>query len=132
MVGRTWSDIGFESFSLGIFFIIGIKLEIHGAVETQSNTRGFVKSKYAALLQALFTSPSSTLIHEGYHLMGCPHMLWKDECYKIILEAKNKNRTNTRNDKIFAVKATSDKQEFYSYEQVNYFWGSNKDFIGDK
>ncbi len=131
MVGRTWGDIGFEIFSLGIFVGIGVKLEVHGAVEAQSNTRGFVKSKYAALLQILFTSPSSTLIHEGYHLMGCPHNLWKDECYKIILDAKKKNLTNTRSDKIFSVRSLYNKEEFYSSEQVNYFWGSEKEFLED-
>jgi hypothetical protein len=116
MVGRTWGDIAYEIVTLGIFFGVGIKLEIHGAVESYTNTRGFVKSKYAALLQLLFTSPSSTLVHEGYHLMGCPHMLWKDECYKIILDAKKKNIKNTRADKIFSVRSTGDKQEFYSSE----------------
>lgn len=131
MVGRTWGDIAYEIFTLGIFFGVGVKLEIHGAVESYTNTRGFVKAKYAALLQLLFTSPSSTLVHEGYHLMGCPHMLWKDECYKIILEAKNKNRKNTRPDKIFSVRSTGDKQEYYSSEQVNYFWTSEKEFVGD-
>ncbi len=131
MVGRTWGDMVYEIVTLGIFFGVGIKLEIHGAVESYTNTRGFVKSKYVALLQLLFTSPSSTLVHEGYHLMGCPHMLWKDECYKIILEAKNKNRKNNRTDKIFSVRAIGDKQDFYSSEQVNYFWNSNVDFVGD-
>jgi hypothetical protein len=131
MVGRTWGDIGYEILTLGIFFGVGVKLEIHGAVESHTNTRGFVKSKYAALLQFLFTSPSSTLVHEGYHLMGCPHNLWKDECYQIILEAKNKNRNNTRPDKIFSVRSTSDKREYYSSEQVNYFWNSTTEIEGD-
>jgi hypothetical protein len=132
MVGRTWGDIGFEIFSLGLFYGIGIKFEIHGAVESQSNTRGFVKSKYVSLLQILFTSPSSTLIHEGYHLLGCPHMLFKDECYKIILEAKNNNIKNTREDKIFNVRSTGRKWDFYASEQVNNFWGSSRDFLDSK
>ncbi len=131
MIGRTWGDIGFEVFSLGVFAIVGVKLEIHGAVEASSNTRGIVKSKYTSLLQLLFTSPSSTLIHEGYHLLGCPHMLFKDECYKIILETKTKNLINKRKDKIFYVRSTRNKEEFYSSEQVNFFWGSKKDFKGD-
>ncbi len=131
MVGRTWGDMLYEFITLGIFYKVGIKLEIHGAVESYTNTRGFVKSKYAALLQLLFTSPSSTLVHEGYHLMGCPHMLWKDECYKIILDAKNSNRKNTRTDKIFSVRSTGDKREYYSSEQVNFFWSSGNEFTGD-
>lgn len=131
LIGRTWGDIGFEIFSLGIFAFSGIKLEIHGAVESASNTRGVVKAKYASLLQLLFTSPSSTLIHEGYHLMGCPHMLFKDECYKIILNAKNRNKENKKIDKIFSVRSTRTDTEFYSSEQVNYFWGSKKNFDED-
>ena len=114
--------------SLGIFYGIGLKLEVHGAVESISNTRGFVKSKYTSLLQILFTSPSSTMIHEGYHLLGCPHMLFKDECYKIILDAKNKNFANTKEDKIFAVRSLYNKENLYSSEQVNSAWGSDKDF----
>lgn len=131
MVGRTWGDIAYEVMTLGIFYGVGIKLEIHGAVESYTNTRGFVKSKYAALLQLLFTSPSSTLIHEGYHLMGCPHMFWKNECYKIILDAKNRNRKNNKTDKLFSIQSTGNKQEYYSTEQVNYFWGSDTDFAAD-
>lgn len=127
MVGRTWGDIAYEVLTLGIFYGIGVKLEVHGVVETYTNTRGVIKAKYVALLQFLFTSPSSTIVHEGYHLMGCPHMLWKDDCYKIIQEAKQNNLKNTRPDKIFSVQSTGNKSNFYSSEQVNYFWSSNKE-----
>lgn len=131
MVGRTWGDILYEIVSLGIFYGVGLKFEVHGIVESYTNTRGVVKSKYVSLLQILFTSPSSTLIHEGYHLMGCPHMLLKDDCYRIIQSAKKNNIKNTRSDKIFSVRSTGSKNEFYSSEQVNYFFSSDKELVGD-
>jgi len=87
--GRTWKDMLYEFFTLGLFAGIGIKLEIHGAVETHTNTRGYVKAKYISTLQLLFTSPKSTLVHEGYHLLGCGHQLFMESCYESILKTKS-------------------------------------------
>jgi hypothetical protein len=82
--GRTWGDIVFEFLTLGIFAGIGLKLEVQGAVETHTNTRGYIKAKYISTLQLLFTSPKSTLVHEGYHLLGCGHQLFMKSCYEQI------------------------------------------------
>ncbi|XDD45097.1 hypothetical protein AB3N60_10250 [Leptospira sp. WS39.C2] len=86
--GRTWGDIVFEVFTLGIFAGIGLKLEVQGAVEARTNTKGYIKAKYISTIQLLFTSPKSTLIHEGYHLLGCGHQLFMEECYERIRDVK--------------------------------------------
>ncbi|MGJ4733879.1 hypothetical protein [Leptospira levettii] len=86
--GRTWGDIVFEIVTLGIFVGVGLKLELQGAVEGNSNTRGYIKAKYISTIQLLFTSPNSTLVHEGYHLLGCGHQLFMKECYERIRDVK--------------------------------------------
>lgn len=86
--GRTWGDITFEVLTLGLFVGVGLKLEVQGAVEGQTNTRGYIKAKYISTIQILFTSPKSTLIHEGYHLLGCGHQLFMKECYEKIRDVK--------------------------------------------
>jgi hypothetical protein len=94
--GRNWKDLVFEFFTLGLFAGSGLKLEVQGAVETHTNTRGYIKGKYISTLQVLFTSPKSTLVHEGYHLLGCGHQLFMDDCYKQIArlkELKSKEET---------------------------------------
>ncbi len=87
--GRQWKDLLYEFFTLGIFAGIGIKLEMQGAVETHTNTRGYIKAKYISTLQLLFTSPKSTLVHEGYHLLGCGHQLFMHACYEDIQKLKS-------------------------------------------
>jgi hypothetical protein len=129
LVGREGSDIAFESLMIGLFLATGLKLEIQGAVETYSNTRGYIKAKYISLLQLLFDSPESTLIHEGYHLLGCPHALWKDECYQIIQSAKKRNLQNESSNKIFSVKSLSgsNPKTWETREDVDKFLGSKKE-----
>lgn len=87
--GRQWKDLIYEFFTLGIFAGIGIKVEMQGAIETHTNTRGYIKAKYISTLQLLFTSPKSTLVHEGYHLLGCGHQLFMQACYEDILKLKS-------------------------------------------
>lgn len=86
--GRTWGDILFEVLTLGIFAGVGVKLEVQGAVEAKTNTKGYIKAKYISTIQLLFTSPKSTLIHEGYHMLGCGHQLFMKECYERIRDVK--------------------------------------------
>ncbi len=87
--GRTNGDLVFEFFTLGLFVGTGLKLEVQGAVESRTQTRGYIKAKYISLLQVLFTSPKSTLVHEGYHLLGCGHQLFMDDCYEKIRDVKS-------------------------------------------
>lgn len=108
--GRTWGDIGFEVLTLGIFVGVGLKLEVQGAVEGQTNTRGYIKAKYISTIQFLFTSPKSTLIHEGYHLLGCGHQLFMKECYEKIRDVKLLLTDPNRDPNFFPVITTTGKK----------------------
>ncbi|TGL02284.1 hypothetical protein EHQ43_18160 [Leptospira bouyouniensis] len=108
--GRTWGDIVFEIFTLGIFAGIGLKLEVQGAVEARTNTKGYIKAKYISTIQLIFTSPKSTLIHEGYHLLGCGHQLFMKECYDRIRDVKLLITDPERDPNFFPVINTSGKK----------------------
>ncbi|MCT8332149.1 hypothetical protein NUH30_00545 [Leptospira sp. 85282-16] len=108
--GRTWGDISFEILTLGIFVGVGLKLEVQGAVEGHTNTRGYIKAKYISTIQMLFTSPNSTLIHEGYHLLGCGHQLFMEECYKRIRDVKLLLTDPNRDPHFFPVITTNGKK----------------------
>ncbi|HMV77982.1 MAG TPA: hypothetical protein PL048_07360 [Leptospiraceae bacterium] len=122
--GRTAGDMLFEILTLGIFYGIGLKLEIQGAVETATHTRGYIKAKYISLLQLLFTSPESTLVHEGYHLLGCGHQLFMEDCYSQIYRTKKlKERPET--EKNFFPSYTTKGNEFKSRKSVNEYLGND-------
>ncbi|GBF41304.1 lipoprotein [Leptospira ellinghausenii] len=108
--GRTWGDIVFEIVTLGIFVGVGLKLELQGAVEGNTNTRGYIKAKYISTIQLLFTSPNSTLVHEGYHLLGCGHQLFMKECYEKIRDVKLLLADPERDPNFFPVINTSGKK----------------------
>lgn len=118
LVGRTWGDILFEFFAIAFYVTIGLKAETHGAVEGYTNTRGYVKAKYVGLLQLITTSPKSTLIHEGYHMLGCPHALTMTECYDKIKQAKDLNGN------IFPVVTIGSEIPYTNSNNVNRVFGS--------
>ncbi|TGM60816.1 hypothetical protein [Leptospira vanthielii] len=122
--GRTWGDITFEVLTLGLFVGVGLKLEVQGAVEGQTNTRGYIKAKYISTIQILFTSPKSTLIHEGYHLLGCGHQLFMKECYEKIRNVKLLLTDQSRDPNFFPVITTTGKKILTREETLIYF---NKD-----
>lgn len=122
--GRNASDILFEVFTLGLFAVIGIKLEIQGAVETATHTRGYIKAKYISLLQLMFTSPESTLVHEGYHLLGCGHQLFMEDCYSQIYRTK-KLTEKPETEKNFFPSYTTKGTEFKSRKSVNAYIGTD-------
>lgn len=116
--GRTGGDIAFEIITLGIFAISGLKLEVQGAVEVGTQTRGYIKAKYISLLQLLFTSPASTLIHEGYHLLGCGHQLFMDDCYMQIKKSKDLLSDKDTEKDFFPI-ITVNGNKFQRREDVN-------------
>ncbi len=124
--GRQWKDILYEFFTLGIFAGIGIKLEMQGAVETNTNTRGYIKAKYISTLQILFTSPKSTLVHEGYHLLGCGHQLFMQECYEDIQKVKSAAKY-TQGDQNFFPSKTKSGNVFKNRFQVNQVFGMSSE-----
>ncbi|MCG9873509.1 MAG: hypothetical protein MH321_01840 [Leptospiraceae bacterium] len=116
--GRNWKDLIYEGFTLGIFAGIGLKFEIQGAVETRTNTRGYIKAKYISTLQLLFTSPKSTLVHEGYHLLGCGHQLFMEECYKAIQNVKQLSNQENIEPNFFPT-ISGEGKKFTNRSQVN-------------
>ncbi|MCB1192743.1 MAG: hypothetical protein H7A23_24395 [Leptospiraceae bacterium] len=118
LVGRSLGDIIFEFFAIAFYVTVGVKAEVNGAVEGQTNTRGYVKAKYVGLLQLLMTSPKSTLVHEGYHLLGCPHAFTMTECYDKIKQAKELSGD------IFPVVTIGTKIPYTSSNTVNQQFGS--------
>ena len=118
--GRTWKDIAFEFFTLGLFVGVGLKVEVQGAVESSTSTRGYIKAKYISTLQLLFTSPKSTLVHEGYHLLGCGHQLFMEDCYRKIRATKLLSEDpNLEVD--FFPSSTYSGDQFINREQVDQF-----------
>lgn len=68
-------------------------MEILGAVDTPTHTRGYVVAKTASLNQ-IFVSPSDTAIHESYHFLGCGHGVSLADCYANIRNLKQAARNN--------------------------------------
>ncbi|MCC5815409.1 MAG: hypothetical protein JJT78_11680 [Leptospira sp.] len=115
--GRKVSDLFYEVFSLGVLFGIGIKVEMQGAVDSRTHTRGYIKAKYISTIQLIFTSPKSTLVHEGYHLLGCGHQLFMEACYKKIQTLKKLNEDPNKEEGFFP-SVSSDGKEFIDRKQV--------------
>lgn len=70
-------------------FLLAIPFpEILGVVETYTRTRGIVYADYFTPNLLVGATPNKTFVHETYHLLGCDHALWMDECYDRIQYAK--------------------------------------------
>jgi len=117
LAGRTTGDLLYELGSIVLMLFTGLKIELYGVVETRTHTRGFVKAKYTGLIQLLATSPKRTLIHEGYHLLGCPHALSLKGCYAIIRELKSSLSLHPDSD--FFPGVTRESEPILSREEVN-------------
>jgi hypothetical protein len=64
--------------------------EILGAVETRTNTKGYVVAEVGSLNQVLtFESPSNAAVHEFYHLLGVSHGLHKEDAYDQVRRIKD-------------------------------------------
>lgn len=65
-------------------FVWGMILpEVMGAVEDATLTKGYAVGEWGSLNQVLsLKSPEDTAVHEAYHLLGCGHGLFADDCYK--------------------------------------------------
>jgi hypothetical protein len=71
-------------------FLWGVLMpEILGAVETRTNSKGYVVAQVGSLNQVLtFQSPSSAAVHEFYHLLGCHHGIDKEDAYRQVRHIK--------------------------------------------
>ena len=64
--------------------------EILGAVETRTNTKGYVVAEVGSLNQLLtFQSPSGAAVHEFYHLLGVGHGLDRRNAYDQVRRIKD-------------------------------------------
>ncbi|MBI3394811.1 MAG: hypothetical protein HY042_03145 [Spirochaetia bacterium] len=122
LIGREAGDVAFEAAAVGVFFTVGLKFEVHGAVELATRTRGWVKAKYVELLQLIFSSPRSTMIHEGYHLLGCSHSFTLTECYGRIAKLKAALASPGREPDFFP-SFGYDGKILFSRDAVNYAFG---------
>ena len=116
--GRRFSDMAYELFSIALMLELGLKFETYGAVETITNTRGFIRARYAQLFQSIFTSPKSTMVHEGYHLLGCGHSITKTKCYLHIKKLKERMASAVREEDFFPV-LTQNGKLLSSRDEVN-------------
>ncbi len=89
---------------------------ILGAVEGYTSTKGYIIADYFSLNQ-IFSSPSSTMIHEGYHLFGCNHAILLTDCYTRILALK-KTYTHSKSQSFFPA-MNFQKEIFSNRKSVN-------------
>jgi hypothetical protein len=68
--------------------------EILGLVETKTRTRGLVYADYLTFNLIIGATPSSVLIHENYHFLGCNHHIIMNNCYATILNHKKQYLKN--------------------------------------
>jgi len=83
LVGRNFGDF--------LWGLIGV--EILGAVDTPTHSRGYVIAQAVSLNQ-IFSSPSDIIIHESYHFLGCEHGVNLSQCYAHIRDLKRIARAN--------------------------------------
>lgn len=83
LVGRNLGDV--------LWGLVGV--EVLGAVDIATHTRGYVVGQRGSLNQ-LLQSPAQVAVHETYHLLGCHHDLVLSDCYHRIRELKRLTRQN--------------------------------------
>ena len=75
-------DRHFGDFAWGL-----VMPEILGAVDSITSTRGYVVATFASINQ-LIAPPEQVVLHEFYHLLGCPHDVTLSKCYPKIASLK--------------------------------------------
>jgi hypothetical protein len=100
-----------------IFDLLPIGGTVLGAVEGLTATRGYIIADYFSLNQ-IFSPPSGTIVHEGYHLFGCEHALLLTECYNRILTLKQEHQKKEVKDSFFPA-MNFKKQLFLDRNSVN-------------
>lgn len=88
--------------------------EILGAVETRTNSKGYVVAEVGSLNQVLtFQSPSGAAVHEFYHLLGCHHGIDRDDAYRQVGRIKQLAARNRLQGRDF-FPAMSEKGRVYT------------------
>lgn len=73
--------------NLGDFLWGLVGMEVLGAVDTPTHSRGYVVARTVSLNQ-LISSPTNNAIHEAYHFLGCTHGVSLAHCYANIRNLK--------------------------------------------
>ncbi|MBM9577087.1 hypothetical protein JWG45_07955 [Leptospira sp. 201903070] len=112
VAGGKLSDTAFEI--VGLFFaFFGIpSFQILGAVETKTGTRGYILGQTRTLSHWLSGGAEGTLIHEGYHLLGCGHSFFLNKCYLQIQKVKELKRKNAEQGETFFPSVDEEGQIF--------------------
>ena len=90
-----------------------------GAVDGYTHSRGYIMAKYYSLNQFFGASPKATLIHEGYHLLGCGHAFFLTSCYKQIHQLKLLYNTNMKLGNTFFPALREDGFSFLTRKEIN-------------
>ncbi|MDV6237580.1 hypothetical protein CH379_018260 [Leptospira ellisii] len=94
VAGGKLGDTVFEVVGIFLAFFGIPSFQVLGAVETRTGTRGYVLGQTRTLTHWIVGGPEKTLIHEGYHLLGCGHSFFLSDCYLKIREVKEWKRKN--------------------------------------
>ncbi|EPG68153.1 hypothetical protein ACE5IS_14870 [Leptospira wolffii] len=120
LAGVRLSDIAYEvaSYILALFLIP--TFEVLGAVDSYTGTRGYVLAHTASLGHMISGGASRTLVHEGYHLLGCGHAFYLSECYGRIQALKENARNSPHPDFLPAMHPGGGY--LFSQKEVNLFF----------
>ncbi|TGM96979.1 hypothetical protein EHR10_14525 [Leptospira yasudae] len=94
VAGGKFSDTAFELVGIFLAFLGIPSFQVLGAVETKTGTRGYILGQTRTLSHWLAGGSNGTLIHEGYHLLGCGHAFFLSDCYVQIRKIKELKRKN--------------------------------------
>lgn len=83
-----------------------------------THTHGFVVAATASLTHAVTGGAGESLVHEGYHLLGCGHWSWP-RCYQQIATLRAVALDNAREGRDFVPALTPDGEIFRTREAVN-------------
>ncbi|EQA46055.1 hypothetical protein LEP1GSC050_2365 [Leptospira broomii serovar Hurstbridge str. 5399] len=103
------------------FFFIPVP-EVLGAVDGYTGTRGYILAHTFSINQLFWASPSDTIVHEGYHLLGCGHALFLSKCYTRIKELKDSNLSGAAQTDHFFPAVNPKGGYFLERKDVNFFF----------
>lgn len=110
-----------------IDFIGGLLgIEILGAVDKRTHTRGFIRGEKVSLNQAFFP-PSDVAIHETYHLLGCNDGFDDDDCLRTMMRLRAAAKdTQGRKSHFFPANGKGGVRVIYTRKEVDLLQGSVK------
>ncbi|EPG74129.1 hypothetical protein LEP1GSC058_2422 [Leptospira fainei serovar Hurstbridge str. BUT 6] len=103
------------------FFFIPVP-EVLGAVDGYTGTRGYILAHTFSINQLFWSSPSATIVHEGYHLLGCGHALFLSKCYMKIKELKDSSLLEAAQTDHFFPATNPKGGYFLERKDVNFFF----------